>query len=1007
MPNASPQITEMELTSPMESVLSRLKGIQKISSNSGAGNANITIELDKWTDPEMFRFEAATVLRHLHNRLPPGASYPRIYLNGPDNNQQFSQSIIAYTLNGPGTATDISVVAEKILRPAIASLKGIYKFDVSGAGPVEFVILENAEKMRAIGLNHNSLRTVLSSGLTGQDLGIVDTQSGRFNLTIVRNVTNLQRLYNYPVATRAGRIFTLKDVASISVHNASPSSYYRINGEELVTMSIYPEAHVNTVQLVSNVKNVMSLAERNLPPGYRLALSYDHTVYIKEELNKICLRTFLSIAILLVFVLLITRQMRYMLIIVASLITNVLMAAIFYYLFKLEIHLYSLAGITISLGMVIDNVIVIVEDIRYTGRKRIFTAILSSTLTALGALSVIFFLNETQRINLVDFAIAIVINLIVSLPIAYFFIPAMLDKFPVVIKKSKTLVKRKRKLVWFSSIYYRQLHFMLHFRWYFLVMFVLLFGIPAFLLPEKIEKDTFWAKMYNNVFGADFYNKNLRKPINTYLGGTLFLFINNKGQHTRYNDEEVEQRVHLNINIRMPNGATLSQMNEVTQEFEQYLRGFERELEVFTANISSPNNAQISISFKRAYEIGFPHKLKQLLESKAVYSGAADFDIYGVGKGFSNAIDLEQYDSTIAIKGYNYNELQGISLRISDTLRTNPRIRNILISTGNRGEQESSTEYMINFTRSEYLTLYHIGRWNMSAGLQNFQEEESIIGNLPVGEDIYRPVRLASQRDIPPDIWSSMHTPLQVNDSTMMRLSGVTDVKKEKLGESIVKENQTYLLNVHYQFIGTGELNDMVKNKVMASIGKLLPFGYTVSSGEIGWWDNEESSIYLWFIPLVLLIIYMVCAVLLESFVQPLAVVLMIPFSFIGVFLIFYFMGLQFDQGGYAALLLLAGLVTNAALYILNDFNFISGGNEKLASHMLKIYVKAFNAKAMPVLVTTLSAILSLLPFMINGEDQGFWFTLSAGTIGGLLFSVLGAYLLLPICLLKRVKPLP
>lgn len=1003
MPKASPSVTEMELTSPIERVLIRLKGVQKISSRSGFGDANINIELDKWTDPEMFRFEAATVLRQLHTKLPAGASYPSIYLNRPDNNKQFGQSIMGYTLNGPGSANDIVLIAEKILKPAVAALKGIYKFEVSGSRPVELVISENAKKMQAIGLKHNTLTNVLASGLAAQDLGLVNTQSGRFNLALESSINNLKQLYDYPVAKQAGRIFRLKDVADIETQNTKPLSYYRINGDELISMNIYPEEHVNTINLAQNVKNAMAIAEKKLPPGYRLALSYDNTEYIKAELNKIYLRTFLSITILLCFVLLITRQIRYMIIIIGSLIANVLLSFIFYYLFKLEIHLYSLAGITISLGLVIDNVIVIVEDIRHTGRKRIFTAILASTLTALGALSVIFLLSESQRINFIDFAIAIIINLIVSLPIAYFFIPAILDKFPVVIKKSKTLIERKRKLIWFSTFYYRQLHFMLRFRWTFLLLFVLFFGLPVFLLPEKIEKASFWATNYNSIFGSEVYNQTLRVPVNTYLGGALFLFINNKGQHSRHDDDD-KQRVSLNINISMPNGATLSQMNEISLDFERYLKGFDQQLDVFTANIASPNNTQINITFKKGYETGFPHQLKQLLESRAIYAGAADFNIYGVGQGFNNGINLEQYDSTISIKGYNYEKLQEIALQVRDTLRLNPRVRNLLITTASRWEQQSYLEFMVSFTRPEYLTYYRIGRWNMSGSLQNFQEDQSSVGRLSTEEDVYLPVKLASHRDDVPGIWPSMNMPIQANDTTMLRLNGLSDIKKERVGENIFKENQTYLLNVHYQLIGSRELNTMIKDRVIKCMSNILPFGYSVSSNDRSWWDKEEGNNHLWFIPLVFFIIYIVCAILLESLKQPVAVVLMIPFSFIGVFLMFHFMGLQFDQGGYAALLLLAGLVTNAALYIINDLNDMSGRKNQSPAFQLKAYIKAFNAKAMPILVTTVSAILSLLPFMINGEDRGFWFTLSAGTIGGLLFSILGVYVMLPLCLLKRIN---
>src|SRR5690606_34368526 len=121
---------------------------------------------------------------------------------------------------------------------------------------------------------------------------------------------------------------------------------------------------------------------------------------------------------------------------------------------------------------VIDNVIVIVDDIRHTGRNRIFAAILASTFTALGALSIVFLLEESQKLQLIDFAIAVIINLVVSLPIAYFFIPALLDLLPIQTHQKKHLYNRRRKLVRFSRLYTKQLTFMLRYKWWFIVLFV-------------------------------------------------------------------------------------------------------------------------------------------------------------------------------------------------------------------------------------------------------------------------------------------------------------------------------------------------------------------------------------------------------------------------------------------------------------------------------------------------------------------------------------------------------
>ena len=100
-----------------------------------------------------------------------------------------------------------------------------------------------------------------------------------------------------------------------------------------------------------------------------------------------------------------------------------MVAVIFYKLLKLEIHLYSLAGITVSFGIIIDNSIVMIDHYRHHGNKKVFLAILAATLTTIGSLCIIFFLDEDQRINLIDFTWVMIVNLGISLFVALFFIP--------------------------------------------------------------------------------------------------------------------------------------------------------------------------------------------------------------------------------------------------------------------------------------------------------------------------------------------------------------------------------------------------------------------------------------------------------------------------------------------------------------------------------------------------------------------------------------------------------
>jgi multidrug efflux pump subunit AcrB len=146
---------------------------------------------------------------------------------------------------------------------------------------------------------------------------------------------------------------------------------------------------------------------------------------------------------------------------------------------------------------------------------------------------------------------------------------------------------------------------------------------------------------------------------------------------------------------------------------------------------------------------------------------------------------------------------------------------------------------------------------------------------------------------------------------------------------------------------------------------------------------------------LLILGIYIIGTILFESFKQPLYIVLAIPISFIGLFLNFAVFEFYFDQGGYAAFILLGGLVVNSVFFILNDFNQVKNKSNRA-------FVKVLAAKIKPITLTILSTSLGLVPFLIGGDNEIFWFALTVGTIGGLLVSFIFVTFVLPILLFQN-----
>lgn len=498
MPGNSSRVIEAEVTSKLEAMMARVKGIRKVNSTSDNGSGSISLELDKHADIDVTRFEVSTIIRQTWPQLPEGVSYPQISTRRSDD--KASRPFITYTLNAPANPILIQQYAEENIKPVLGQLKGIYKVELNGATPMEWQLEYDSDQLSRLGITLQAVQRAINRHYEKEFLGICSIEKGaegREWIRLVRTSTEKEMEFEpgaIQLQAEDGTMVTLDKLIKVRHVEERPQSYYRINGLNSVYLYITAEETANQLNLSGEVKHLMGELQQKMPPGYEVHISYDATEYIQKELDKIYFRTGLTVLILLLFVALITRNLRYLFLIVTSLAVNISVAVILYYAFGLEMQLYSLAGITISLNLVIDNTIVMTDHILHRRNLKAFVSVLAATLTTIGALVIIFFLDEKIRLNLQDFAAVVIINLAVSLFVALFFVPSMIDK--IGLEKKKRRKRRrfllrptfmKRLTVYFTRFYQGVIYYLCRFRVIACLLLLLGFGLPVFMLPEKME----------------------------------------------------------------------------------------------------------------------------------------------------------------------------------------------------------------------------------------------------------------------------------------------------------------------------------------------------------------------------------------------------------------------------------------------------------------------------------------------------------------------------------------
>ena len=995
-PDASARLIEQSVTSRIEGALSAITGSESVSSRSSKGSGRVTIRFRKGTEMAAARFEVASAIRNLYPKLPEEVSYPAISIATGGTRES---DMLVYTIKADLPSRRIEEYVEAHMSTPLSQTEGVGKVSLSGVTPFEWVITFDPKAMEVNGISAADLAAAFRDYFRSDVIGLTTLpHADGTDRSIVLKLRNRASLNfgDIPIARRNGRIYHLRDFATARWCEAPPSTYFRINGLNTISLSIGCEASTNMLRVAENVKEEMQRLQAAFPPGISATLIYDASEYVSGELHKIYLRTLLCVAILMLFVYLVSRDFNYLLIIAVTLAVNILVAVVFYNLLNLDIHIYTLAGITVSLGIIIDSSIIMVDHYSYYRNRRVFVSILGALLTTIGALGIVWLLPEKQQANLTDFSLVIVINLVVSLIVALLFIPALLDKFPL--KRSMTVssVKRRRLTVRVSRAYARFIGWGRRHRWLFIVALIWGFGIPTFLLPEKIEPEKGetpgrGTELYNKIMEGRFMTEH-RSFLDKFLGSSLHLF------HTatsRYNNfREPEQKV-LYVNAGMAEGCTVQQLNDVVRHMENYICQFD-EVDMFRTRITSYDNARIEITFKPEYEnSGFPSMLKQELTSAAINFGGATWRVWGIDdNSFNNNIVSSYRSNQIRLRGYNYDQLAAYADRLIDSLSTNRRVSEPEIMDGDAWTLPHN-EFTIRYDDERIAaTGLDVSDYYTILNTMLYQSRLPSVYN---GEELQQVILESGDRDRF-DRWHIANAQVGI-DSLRTKLSTVGTIEKHRTGISIRRSKQSYEILVGFDFIGSYELGKRLIERTVRQLNdEILPIGFRADSPSHNFGRKEKQQ-QAWLILLVVAIIYTMCTILFESLRKPLVIILMIPISFIGVFLSFGWSDFIFDQGGFAAFVLLCGIVVNAGIYLINEEDTCAAISGKRG---IALYLKAFNHKIVPISLTILSTILGLAPFLYDGPEEVFWFAFAIAAISGTFFSVVALLIYLPIFLPMR-----
>lgn len=988
-PGASPALIEQKITSTLEGGLALIPGIDKIYSVSESGRGNITLDVSPSVEVDVLRFEVASKLRQLYVNFPGGAGFPILTVYNPDDDQR-DQPILTYSMSGNQPASEIYRFTQEIFAPKLSGIEGLDHISILGGNEREWRLYYDELLMQQYGLKAADLINTLQQYAAQTSVGMSKDNDQYLSVLWNQNRDSVN-WSSISLTTATGKQIYLTDIAEVAQTERPTIRYYRINGANSVRILFYPTPNANNITLAEEIKRSIDQEKHTLPNQYRLNLENDGTRFLQLELTKIQWRSIFSLGLLLLFVGIVYWNIRLLLLVLISLGINLGMAVFFYYWFQIEINLYGLAGITVSFGLLIDNIIVMAHHVKGQGDLRVFPALLAATLTTISALLIILFLPDRWRHDLNSFAWVMGINLLLSLLIARWLVPAIVVQWKLQQNKSSHPVfsRKARRGIRFLKGYQRLFAFLRRFRGAVIGGMILLFGLPVFLLPSKIDG---WD-WYNKSFGSDWYIEEVKPTVNRVFGGTLRLFMWYVYEGSAYRTPE---ETVLYVQGKMPQGATVHQLDALYRQIEVFLANYPKEIRQFTTSVSSGQYGSCKIVFNPGYDLAFPFFLKNRLVAQSINLGGATWNVYGVGRGFSNNNSAQPPSYRIAMYGYHKADLEGYADQFAEILMQHPRVPEVNTAGHINWWEKDRYEYQMALDQRQ-LADYRLSSREVFQVLRPFDRSVRSDLILPNGQS----VRMISEQGQHKDLWQLKNETLLL-DSQQVVINQLANIEKRKVPPAIHKENQQYIQMVEFEYMGSPRFGNQHLKASMEAMEKQLPLGYSLDRRRTFFFSKEEENQLNRLLFLVIGLIFFICSIHFESFRQAVYIILLIPMSFIGIFLTFYGFDFSFDQGGYTSFLLVSGLTVNSLILIINDFNYYYKKYPR--RNAFDLYLKAFHRKITPILLTVCSTALGLIPFLMSGAAEPFWFPLAVGTIGGLCFSLVVLVLVVPLFFVGRDK---
>ena len=968
-PGGNAEDIETNITRILEDQLNSVDNLDKITSKSSDNVSMVILEFEYGCDLTEAANDVRDVVSRSQSLLPEEVEYPTV--------MKFSTSMMPIMMLSV-TADESYNALYKILDDKMANelnrINGIGSVAVIGAREREVQVNVDPNKLEAYGLTVESLGQIIAAENINVPAGKLDLGTQTFNLKTDLEFQDSRELFDIVISNQGGRTVMLSDVAEIKDTLEELTMDERINGRRGVRILVQKQTGANSVQIIEDVQEKLKEIIPTLPPDCKVETIYESSEYINSAINSLAETIMFAFIFVILVVMFFLGRWRATFIICLTIPISLICAFIYLYAVGSTLNIISLSALSIAIGMVVDDAIVVLENITThieRGSKpkeaaiyatnEVWLSVIATTLVVVAVFMPLTMIPGMAGILFRELGWIVTIVVCVSTCAAITLTP-MLSAYMLKLDGGEHTYKGvgiiykpiDLFLKWLDNLYEKMLRFVVKWRKTATFLLMLLFGL-SLLLVSKVPTEFFPPSDNSRI------SMTVKLPQNTHVDETARIA-------RQIDDIIAEKYPYINMVSASAGENSSSNAFAAMQTTGSHLINYNLRMPK-RKDVERPTIFEISDGLRKDLA-----SIPEITEFQVIPGGQQGG---GMGGGAST-VDIKVF-------GHDMETAMNTAKDLQARLSKLGTMRDVQLS-----REDLQPEFNVRFDRQK-LAYYGLNSATVAQFIRNRIYGYECTKYREDGDEYNIVVRYAENfRESIEDVenivlYTAMGQPIKLKE--------VATISEEYSSPTIERENRQRIVTVKGS-VGAGvALGDAVVevNSVLADYE--VPTGITLELGGSIEDQGEAFSDIGLLLVLIVVLVYIVMATQFESLLYPFIIMFTIPFAMSGVFIALWLTGTPLSIIALIGAIMLVGIVTKNGIVMVDYMNLLVERGSSISDAV----INGGKSRLRPVLMTSLTTVLGMLPMALGiGEGSETWQPMGVSVVGGLFMSTLITLFIVP-----------